>query len=76
MFVLKRDVKLQLTNSNCLPTTLACCGQTVARIKTKLGTQVGLGPGHIVLDDDPPTPKGAHLPIFRPYLLWLNGWMD
>ena len=26
----------------------------------KLGTQVGLGPGHIVLDGDPaPSPKGA-----------------
>jgi len=26
------------------------CGQTVAWIKMKLGTKVGLGPGHIVLD--------------------------
>ena len=23
-----------------------------------------------------PTPKGAHPPIFDPYLLWPNGWMD
>jgi len=33
--------------------TFVHCGQTVGRIKTKLGTQVGLGPGHIVLDGDP-----------------------
>jgi len=44
----------------------------------KLGTQVGLGPGHIVLDGDPaPLPKGAEPLNFRPiYLLWPNGWMD
>ena len=29
------------------------CGQTVGRIKMKLGMQVGLGPGHIVLGGDP-----------------------
>ena len=34
-----------------LTVTLVYCGQTVGRIKMKLGTQVGLGPGHIVLDD-------------------------
>jgi len=31
----------------------------------KLGMQVGLGPGHIVLDGDPAPPKG-HTPNFRP----------
>jgi len=42
------------------------------------GMQVGLGPGHIVLDGDPaPLPqKGAEPPIFGPHLLWPNGWMD
>jgi len=31
----------------------------------KLGMQVSLGPGHIVLDGDPaPLPKGAEPPIF------------
>ena len=30
----------------------------------KLGVQVGLGPGHIVLDGEPPPPKGAQPPIF------------
>ena len=34
----------------------ALYGQTVGRIKTKFGTQVGLVPGHIVLDVDPPSP--------------------
>jgi len=34
------------------------CGQTVVSIKTVLGTEVGLAPGHIVLDGDPaPSPK-------------------
>ena len=37
----------------CLSVTFVHCGQMVERIKTKLGTQVGLGPGHIVLDGDP-----------------------
>jgi len=41
------------------------CGQTVRWIKMKLGVEVGLGPGHIVLDEDPaPAPKKwAHPPI-------------
>jgi len=47
-----------------LSVTLVYCGQTVERIKMKLGTQEDFGPGHIVLDGDPapPPPKknGAH----------------
>jgi len=54
--------------SVCLSVTFVHCGQTVGRIKMKLGVKVGLGPGHIVLDGD-----GAQPPIFRPYLLWPNG---
>jgi len=46
----------------------------------KLGTEVGLGPGHIVLDRDPapPQPKGhsPEPPIFGPCLLRPNGSMD
>ena len=45
----------------------------------KLGMQVGLGPGHIVLDGTQLPPLkggGAPPPIFGPYLLWPNGWMD
>ena len=61
-----------------LSVTLVYCGQTVGRIKTKLGTQVGLGPGHTVLDRDPPPPplKGHSALIFGPYLLRPNGCMD
>jgi len=42
-----------------------------------LGMEMGLGPGHIVLDGNPaPLPKKrAEPPIFVPFLLWLNGWM-
>jgi len=55
------------------------CGQTVGRIKMKLGMQVDLGLGHIVLDGDPaPAPSKGHSshPIFGPYLLRPNGCMD
>jgi len=51
------------------------CDQTVGWIKMALCTEIG--PGHIVLDGDPaPLPKGTQPPIFGPYLLWPNGWMD
>jgi len=45
----------------------------------KLGMQVVLGPGHIVLDGIDPAPpprKGHSPPIFSPYWLGLNGCMD
>ena len=44
------------------------CGETVGWIKMSLSTNVGLGPGDIVLDGDPaPTPpKVAQPPIFGP----------
>jgi len=45
-----------------------------------LGMEVGLGPGHIVLDGDtaPLQQKRGRAPppIFGPFLLWSNGWMD
>jgi len=59
-----------------LSVTLVYCGQMVGWIKMKLGVEVGLSPGHIVLDGDPAPPKGAQPPIFGPYLLRPNGWMD
>ena len=63
--------------SVCLSVTLVYCGQTVGRIKMELGLQVGLGPGHTVLDGDPPpSPKGAQPPNFRPISVvakWLHG---
>ena len=43
-----------------LSVTLVNCGQTVGRIKMKLGGHIGLDPGHTVSDGDPaPLPKGA-----------------
>jgi len=45
-------------------------GQMPGWIKMPLGTEVGLGPRHIVLDGDPaPTRKGhsaQQLPVFGP----------
>jgi len=37
----------------CLSETLVYCGETVGWIKMKLGMEVGLGQGHIVIDGDP-----------------------
>jgi len=67
-----------ILSDRCLSVTLVYCGQTVGWIKMKLVKEVGLGPGHIVLDGDPaPSPqKGAQLPIFGSCLLWPNSWMD
>jgi len=49
----------------CLSVTLLYCGQTVGWIKMKLGMEIGLGPGHIVLDGDLAPPRGT-APIFGP----------
>jgi len=52
-----------------LSVTLVYRGQTVGWIKMKLGMQVGLSPGHIVLDGNlDPSPKkgGAAPPNFWP----------
>jgi len=54
-------------------------GQTAGWIKMALDTKVGLGPRHIVIEGEPAAlpKKGAEpSPIFGPFLLWLNGWMD
>ena len=69
---------LSVLSVSLLSVTLVYCGQTVERIKMKLGMQVGLGPGHIVLGVDPAPPplKGHSPPIFGPYLLRPNGCMD
>jgi len=46
-------------------------------INMKLGMQVGLGPGHIVLGGVPAPPprRGTAPPIFGPFMLWPNGWL-
>jgi len=58
--------------------TLVYCGQTLGWIKMKLGVQVGLGPGHIVLDGDPalPFPKGHSPPQFSAHICCgqMAGW--
>ena len=52
------------------------CGQTAGCISIPFGTEVGLGPGDIVLDGDPAAPKKGHRPtIFGPCLLWPNSYM-
>jgi len=38
------------------------CGQMAGWMKTPLGTEVDLGPGHIVLDGVPAPAKGAQQP--------------
>jgi len=38
------------------------CGQMAGRMKTPLGTEVDLGPGHIVLDGVPAPAKGEQQP--------------
>ena len=43
------------------------CGQTAGWMTMPLGTEVDLGPGHIVLDgDSAPPAKGAQRPPFLP----------
>jgi len=47
------------------------CGQIAGWKDTPLGTEVDLGPGHIVLDGVPAHAKGAQQPpLFGPCLLW------
>jgi len=64
----------------CLSVTLVYChycGQTVGRIKMKLGTEVGLIPRHIVLDGDAAPPKGHCLPQFLAHVRCVQtaGWI-
>jgi len=55
------------------------CGQTAGWIKMALGMEVGLSPGDFVLDGDPaPSSNRRRIltPIFGPFLLWPNSWMQ
>ena len=61
-----------------LSVTLAYCGQTVGRIKMKLGMRVGLDSGHIVSEGDPaPHQKGAQAPQFSAHVYYgqTAGWI-
>jgi len=65
----------------CLSVMMVYCGQTVRWIKMKLGMQVGLGPGHTVLDGHPaPLPQRGTAPQFSVHICCgqnlANGWMD
>jgi len=60
---------------SCLAVTFEYCDEAVGWIKMPLGTEVGLGPGHTVLDGDPGHPHGkghSSPPLFGPCLLWPN----
>jgi len=62
----------------CLSVMLVYCGQTVGWIKMKLGMQVDLGPGHIVLDGDPaPLSEIGQSPQFLAYICCgqMAGWI-
>ena len=61
---------------SCLSVTFVHCGQTVGRIKMKLGTQVGPWPHYVRWGPSPPPPKGHSSPIFGPYLLRPSGCSD
>ena len=65
MSVLSVCLSVCLCGLPVLSVTLVYCGQTVGCIKIKLGIQVGLGPGHTVLDGDSALrpPKGQSLPF-------------
>ena len=55
--------------SVCLSLTLVYCGQTVGRIKMKLGMRIVLGPADFVLDENPaPPPKRRHSPRFSAHI--------
>jgi len=62
-----------------LSVKLVYCGQTVGRIKMKLGMQEGLPrpwPHCVKWEPSSPPPKEHSLAIFGPYLLRPNGCMD
>jgi len=53
----------------CLSAMFMHCGQTFGWIKLSLGTDIGLGPGHTVLDGNPAphTERSTAAPVtFRP----------
>ena len=55
--------------SVCLSVRFVHCGQTAGWIKVKLGTQIVLIPGHIVLDEEPASlPPEGHSPQFSAHI--------
>jgi len=49
------------------------CGQMAGWMKTPLGTEVDLGPGHIVLDGVLAAVKGAQHPLFSTHVYCGHG---
>ena len=67
--------------SVCLSCLSVCnvvyCDQTVSLIKMKLGKEVGLGPGHIVLDGDPvPHPQNGQSPQLSAHVCCVAKQLD
>jgi len=54
--------------SVCLSVTLVYCDPTVGRFKMKLGTEVALGPGHIVLQRNSAPQKKDYSPQFSAHV--------
>ena len=50
-----------------------CCGQMAGWMKTPLGTEVDLDPGHIVLDGVPAPAKGHSSPLFSAHVYCGHG---
>jgi len=55
--------------SVCLSVALVHCGQTLGWIKIKLGMEIGLGPGDIVLDGTHLPKGGQQPPLFGPCIV-------
>ena len=54
------------------------CGQTAGWIKIPLGMEIGIGPGHVVLDGDPHLAQRGTAPNplnFPPMSVVANGWI-
>jgi len=67
-----------MSSLSVLSVMLVYCGQKVGWINMKLGMQVGLGPGDIVLDEDPaPLPKKGVGPKFSAHVYCgqTTGWI-
>jgi len=58
VFVLHGDLAPPKGHNSPQFSTHVYCGQTAGWIKMPLGTEVDLGPGHIVLGGDPAPPDG------------------
>jgi len=55
-----RNLRAQALAASVSSAAHVCCGRTAGWIKVPFGTEVGLRPGHVVLDGVPAPPKGAH----------------